>query len=68
MHWTAHIFYHNVVSEILGITKIPIVISAGYDSLYQNAHSTTMAKERRLRIDLAVIEQMLCKKELSSFQ
>ena len=61
-------FLSYMVSEILGIMKIPIVAFTDNDSLYRNAHSTTMTQERRLRFDLAVNKQMLYKKELSSFQ
>ena len=38
------------------------------ESMCRNVHSTTMAEERRLRIDLAIIKQMLHNKELSDLQ
>lgn len=38
------------------------------ESLYRNAHSTTMAEERRLRVDIAIIKDMLTKNEIESLK
>ena len=42
----------------------PIIAFTDNESLYRNAYSTTMVSEHRLRIDLAIIKQMLENKEL----
>ena len=44
--------------------KIPIVAYTDNKSLYKSAYSTTIVQEHRLRIDLAIIKEMLEKMEL----
>ena len=43
---------------------IPILAFTDNESLYRNAYSTTMVNEHRLRIDIAIVKQMLEKREL----
>ena len=73
---TAH-FISKVLSEILFNEpinakvvqhRIPIKAYTDNESLYRNTHSTTMASEHRLRIELAIIKQMLEKNELHTFE
>ena len=44
--------------------SIPIAAFTDNESLYRNAYASTMVSEHRLRIDLAIIKQMLENKEL----
>ena len=61
-------FLSRMVSEILQVRSVPIMAYTDNESMCRNVHSTTMAEERRLRIDLAIIKQMLHNKELSDLQ
>lgn len=58
-----------VLNEILHFPAKCVPIDAYVDnkSLYRNVHTTTMAEERRLRIDIATIRQMLDKNEIRTF-
>ena len=47
---------------------MPMFAFTDNDALYRNAHSTTMVREKRVQIDLAVIKQMLERGELASFK
>ena len=44
--------------------KFPIRAFTDNKSLVDNAYSTTMPKEHRLKIDLAIIKEMISKNEL----
>ena len=70
-------FLSNVLSEILFLTnifhkkpssQIPIIAFTDNESLYRTVHSTVMASEHRLRIDIAVIKQMLSENDLRSIK
>ena len=54
---------HNV-SSFYCDKVLPIVAFTDNESLYRNSYATTMVNEYRLRIDLAIIKQMLEKREL----
>jgi hypothetical protein len=54
----------NRVSPFPYCKQTPIVAYTDNESLYRNAYATTMVSEHRLRIDLAIIKQMLENKEL----
>ena len=58
----------HLVSEILCNTKknvVPIDCYIDNKSLYDNIHSTKMVAEKRLRIDIASIKQMIQREEIS---
>ena len=68
-------FLSNVLSEVLFLTsvfhkmpvnRIPILAFTDNESLYRTVHSTVMTNEHRLRIDIAVIKQMMSQNELRS--
>lgn len=61
----AAFFISQIVREMIG-TPSPILAFTDNRPLYKNVHSTTMAQEYRLRIDLAAIKEMLSKRELQS--
>ena len=64
-------YLSTVLTEILvskGSDAIPIHALTDNESLYRNAHSTTMAEERRLRVDIAIIKDMLTKNEIESLK
>ena len=44
--------------------NIPIIAYMDNESLHKNTHSTTMAQEHHLQVDLSVIKEMLAKGEL----
>jgi len=52
------------VSPFPHYKQTPIAAYTDNESLYRNAYATTMVSEHRLRIDLAIIKQMLENKEL----
>ena len=54
----------SVSSSLYCDQLIPIIVFTDNESLYRNAYTTTMVNEHRLRIDLAIIKQMLEKREL----
>ena len=62
----AAFFISKIASEMIG-SSLPIVAFTDNRPLYKNVHSTTMAHEYRLRIDLAAIKEMLIKQEVMSF-
>ena len=57
-------FISKVLSEIL----IPIKAYTDNESPYRNTHYRTMAGKQRVRIELAIIKQMLEKNELHTFK
>ena len=68
-------FLSNVLSEVLFLTsvfhkmavnRVPILAFTDNESLYRTVHSTVMTNEHRLRIDIAVIKQMMSQNELRS--
>ena len=63
------IYLGHILSELLGkTTKNIISVECFIDnkSLFDNIHSTKLVSEKRLRIDIAVIKQMLERKEIDS--
>ena len=63
-------FVVKILTEILhskckeNPANIPIIAYTDNESLHKNTHSTTIAQEHRLRVDLSVIKEMLAKGEL----
>ena len=59
----------QILSEILYngsyVNKFPIICNVDNKSLYENVYSTKNVAEKRLRIDLAIIKQMIHKEEMS---
>lgn len=66
----AAFYLGHLLSEILfnnqKQNKIPIVVFIDNKSLYENIHSTKTVSEKRLRIDIAGIKEMVQKKEIDS--
>ncbi len=57
-----------LLNEILkNDTGIPVDAYVDNKSLYLNVHSTTMVDERRLRIDISAIQEMINKNEIRNF-
>ena len=58
----------HILSEILfrNVHKIPIECYVDNHSVWDNVHCTKNVTEKRLRIDLVCIKEMLVKQELSS--
>ena len=58
----------QILSEILygGVTmnNIPILCNVDNKSLFENVHSTKNVDEKRLRIDLAIMKQMIQRNEI----
>lgn len=63
-------YLQNILSEILFTHKISIPMECYVDnhSLWDNVHSTKNVSEKRLRIDLASLKQMLDKREISAIK
>ena len=57
----------SILSEILSI-KIPIECQVDNKSLHENLHSTKNVTEKRLRIDLASVKEMLQKGEVEDIK
>ena len=54
-----------MLSEILGEQRIPICCYIDNKSLFENIYSTKMVDEKRLRIDIASIKQMIDRGEVA---
>ena len=66
-------FLSQVICEMIYPPREPrknikIIAFTDNESLYRNAYSTTMAEERRLRVDIAIIKEMILREELSSLK
>ena len=63
-YFVTNFFSQILFSDNLYSNLVAIVGYTDNESLYKNIHSTTMADEFRLRIDLGMIKEMLEKREL----
>ena len=54
------------IAEVMNIPKIPITIVTDNESLANAVRSTTSVEEKRLRIDISAIREMLNTKEISA--
>ena len=65
----AYIFYRKLLLEILqvkvNIDNIKIFCKTENSSLYDSAHSSTQILDKRLRIEMAVLREMLERKEIT---
>ena len=67
----AAVYYRKFILEILGmddsIKNVPIVCCTDNSSLYDAAHSSTQIEDKRLRIEIAILREMLNKREITRF-
>ena len=61
-------YLSHILSEIMLCKRIDINCYIDNKSLWENVHSTKSVSEKRLRIDLACLKQMLEKRELSTIK
>ena len=59
------IYIGSVPSEILGAQRIPTCCYIDNKSLFENIYSTKLVDEKRLRIDIASIKQMIDRGEVA---
>ena len=59
------IYIGSVLSEILGVQRIPICCYIDNKSLFENIYSTKLVDEKCLRIDIASIKQMIDRGEVA---
>ena len=57
----------NILGELLGCS-IKIEALTDNESLYRNSYATTMTDERRLRVDIAIIKEMILREEVSALK
>ena len=63
----ACIFYRTFICELLHIenlSKIPVVCKTDNSGMYECVHSSTQALDKRLRIEISILREMLRKKEI----
>ena len=58
------LIFAQAVSEICGIGKVPITCFTDNKSLYDAAHTTKTITDPRLRVDMAIIRQMVGREEV----
>ena len=65
----AAIYYRKFMLDILGLTDsvkmFPIVCYTDNSSLYDAVHSSTQVQDKRLRIEIAILREMLNKGEIT---
>lgn len=67
-YFLSHFLSELLQRKIENHLMVPIHAFTDNESLQRNAYATTMAQEKRLRIDIASVKQMLQRKELSSLK
>ena len=63
----ACIFYKTFICELLHIenlSKIPVVCKTDNSGMYECVYSSTQALDKRLRIEISILREMLRKKEI----
>ena len=58
------ILLSSQIAEIMGMEKLPIVLVTDNESLANATRSTTSVEEKRLRIDIAALREMVNSKEI----
>ena len=64
----ACIFYKTFICELLHIenlSKIPVVCKTDNSGMYECVYSSTQALDKRLRIEISILREMLRKKEIN---
>ena len=56
--------FGEILFRVRSLPTVPIFAFTDNQSLVDNAHSTTMPKEHRLRVDMAIVKEMIDKNEL----
>ena len=68
----ACIFYREFLCDLLHIRKcptvFPVLCRTDNNGLYQASHSSTQILDKRLRIELGIIREMLSKQEITDVQ
>ena len=63
----ACIFYKTFLCELLHIkdsSKIPVICKTDNSGMYDCTHSSTQALDKRLRIEISILREMLSKREI----
>ena len=58
----------RIFAQMVSCPSVKIQAITDNESLYRNAHSTTMSDEHRLRVDIAIIKEMISRKELNGIK
>ena len=58
----------NQISEILKIAKMPIIVVTDNESLANAVRTTTSVEEKRLRIDMACLREMISTGEIQELK
>ena len=68
----ACVFYRKLLLELLNLQNvkenIPIICNTDNSSLFDATHSTTQIQDKRLRIEMSILREMLNKGELKSMR
>ena len=68
----ACVYYRKFVLDLLGIPdsvkNIPITCRTDNNGLYDSIHSSTQILDKRLRLEMGILREMLSRKEISSFE
>ena len=68
----ACVFYRKLLLELLNLQdvkeNISIICNTDNSSLFDAAHSTTQIQDKRLRIEMSILREMLNKGELKSMK
>ena len=68
----ACVFYRKLLLELLNLKdakeNIPIICKTDNSSLFDAVHSTTQILDKRLRIEISILREMLNKSELKSIR
>ena len=68
----ACVFYRKLLLELVNLQdvkeNIPIICKTDNSSLFDAAHSTTQIQDKRLRIEMSILREMLNKSELKSMK
>ena len=68
----ACVFYRKLLLELVNLQdvkeNIPIICKTDNSSLFDAAHSTTQIQDKRLRIEMSILREMLNKSELKSMR
>lgn len=59
------LYLECILSEVLNIEAIPIYAFTDSRNLYESLHSTKPVEEKRLRIDIATLQEMIQKREVT---
>ena len=65
----AAVYFRNFILEVMGVknsNQLPILCKTDNTALHGAVHSNTQILDKRLRIETAILREMIRKKELAS--